>query len=191
MVTEPDPRIPRTRQRVMAATLELLAEGGFRATTIEKVAQRSGVAKSSIYRHWPGLPALILDSFTMINPAPPPFVPTGSLRQDLHDFLTALANAVTGSRWGALMASLVEIAERDAEFRRLARNFVESRRQPLRDLLNAAQHHGQLPESADPDLLAGLIGGSIFYRRLISREPIDRQFIDQLVDVFTPPVYRP
>jgi DNA-binding transcriptional regulator YbjK len=187
VTTEPDPRIPRTRHRVMAATLDLLAEGGFRASTIERIAKRSGVAKSTIYRHWTGLPPLILDSFVMINPAPPPFVPTGSLRHDLHEFLTALAGAVTGSRWGALMAPLVEMAEHDEEFQRLARDFVESRRRPLRDLLHAAQQHGQLPASADADLLAGLIGGSLFYRRLISREPLDRQFIDQLVDAFTAP----
>ncbi len=68
-----DPRIERTRRLVLEATLALLAESGYGAVTIEAVAARSGVAKSTIYRHWPGRVELIRDAFLELKPphAPP------------------------------------------------------------------------------------------------------------------------
>ncbi|MEV1320168.1 TetR/AcrR family transcriptional regulator [Micromonospora arborensis] len=187
MVTaEPDPRITRTRQRAMASVLQLLAEGGFDGLSMEGIAQRSGVAKSTIYRHWNTLPQLVLDAFASINPTPPAVVSTGSLRDDLHAFLTQLAAGVTTGPWASLMAPLVAAAERDEQFRALIHDFVESRRRHLSNLFQAAIDRGDLPSDSDPDLLAGLIGGNLFYRRLISREPIDDKLIAQLTEVLIP-----
>lgn len=57
-----DPRVARSRTAVIAATLDLLAERGITATTIEAVAERSGVAKTTIYRQWDRQPELVLDA---------------------------------------------------------------------------------------------------------------------------------
>jgi AcrR family transcriptional regulator len=181
--TEPDPRIARTRRRVLDAALDLLAEKGFAALSVEGVAERSGVAKSTIYRHWPGLPALLLDAFGTVNPEPPAFASAGSLRTDLRTFLSELTGAITASRWGSLLAALVDAAERDAQFSELTRNFVEQRRGRLAELLRAAQDRGDLAAHWDPDLLAGLVGGNLFYRRLVSREPLDEGVVEDLVAI--------
>ena len=63
-----DPRIERTRQVVLDAVLALVAESGYGAVTIEAVAARSGVAKSTIYRHWPGRAELVNDAFRTLQP---------------------------------------------------------------------------------------------------------------------------
>ena len=64
-----DPRVERTRRVVLDATIELIVEGGFTAVTIEAVAARSGVAKSTIYRHWPGRVELMHAAFHELKPS--------------------------------------------------------------------------------------------------------------------------
>ncbi|WP_431894515.1 TetR/AcrR family transcriptional regulator [Nonomuraea sp. bgisy101] len=185
-MTEPDPRIAHTRDRVLRAALGLLAERGAGGLTIEAVAQRSGVAKSTIYRHWPGLPPLILDAFKSVDPVFPSRPVTGSVREETRLFLTALGDTITHAPWATLMATLVDAAERDADLRTLLADFIEQRRAPLRAIISDATERGQLPKDTDPGFLAGLLGGALFYRRLVSHEPIDDAFIDQLLDQCLP-----
>ncbi|MFC5828114.1 TetR/AcrR family transcriptional regulator [Nonomuraea insulae] len=183
---ELDPRIPRTRDRVRRATLDLLAERGAGGLTIEAVAQRSGVAKSTIYRHWPGLSPLILDSFKSVNPAFPERPSTGHVGEEAQIFLTELARTITQAPWAPLMVALADAAERDDELRDLLSAFITQRRAPLRDILADGVERGQLPAGTDPDFLAGVLGGALFYRRLISHEPVDDAFIRQLLGLCLP-----
>lgn len=185
---EADPRIARTRERVLSATLALLAERGAGGVTVEAVAERSGVAKSSIYRHWPGLPPLILEAFGSIDPATPGPVRTGRLREELELFLGELARTVTEAPWAPLMATLVEAAERDTELRQLFGTLIEQRRAALRDMLATGVSRGELPSGTDPELLAQVLGGTLFYRRLISHERVDTVFVRHLLDLVLPAV---
>ncbi|MGV9351302.1 TetR/AcrR family transcriptional regulator [Streptomyces spiralis] len=181
---EPDPRIARTRDRVLCATQELLAERGVGSTTIEAISHRSGVAKSTIYRHWPGLPPLIIEAFTQLNPAAPDRPSTGEVRQDLELYLGELARAITDSPWAPLMATLVDGAERDERLRELLDLLIKRRRARLVEILATGVARGELPGDTDPEFLAGVMGGALFYRRLISHEPVDKAFVYRLVDSF-------
>ena len=186
MVNEPDPRIARTKQKVRAATLELLAEHGMSGLTIERVAARSGVAKSSIYRYWPNLPPLVLDAFQTVSPPAPARPDTGDVRADTAGFLAELADTITTAPAASLMAALVDGAERDPRLRELLGTLIERRRAPLRDILADGLARGQLPPGTDPGVLAGVLGGTLFYRRLISHEPIDAAFVAHLLDHLLP-----
>ena len=62
-----DRRIQRSRERVLEAAQELLAQSGVGGFTVDEVARRSGVAKTTIYRHWPSREALVLDAASMIS----------------------------------------------------------------------------------------------------------------------------
>jgi AcrR family transcriptional regulator len=185
-MTEPDPRIARTRERVLTATLELLTEAGIGGLNIEKVAQRSGVAKSSIYRHWPSLAPLVLDAFQSVDPAVPHRPEPGEIRQELQWFLGELAHSISTAPWAPLVTTLADAAERDPELARLLGNFIEYRRATLRDIIADATDRGQLPNHTDPDLLANIFGGVLFYRRLISHERIDDDFVHRLIDQILP-----
>src|SRR6476469_8901262 len=102
-----DPRIERTRQVVLDAVLALLAESGYGAVTIEAVAARSGVAKSTIYRHWPGRLELINDAFHELKPTVP--MPTeGTVRDRLIAFLEHVARSVGTSTWSACLPALLD-----------------------------------------------------------------------------------
>src|SRR5918993_1397125 len=91
---EIDPRIERSRHHVLIATVDLLREVGYSRLTIEAVAARSGVAKSTIYRHWPGKVELVTDAFTTLqrrDAEPPP----GPVRDRVTAVLTGMVESIT------------------------------------------------------------------------------------------------
>jgi AcrR family transcriptional regulator len=176
-----DPRVRRSREAVLAATAELLTEVGVHGVTIEAVALRSGVAKTTIYRHWPERSQLVLDAIDRV--AEPCRAPdTGTLRGDLTAILDGLVEALTTSVLGQVMPSLIDAAERDAEVARLQATWVRARRGAVHQALARAEARGEIPAGLDDDLVGSIFGGAAFYRRLVSHEPLDARFRAGLVD---------
>jgi len=176
-----DPRITRTRQSVLSVTAELLAEVGWGAVTIESVSARSGVARTTIYRHWPDLPALLAEAMqSVLEPCPEP--DTGSLRGDLTVILRALAGVLTRSASAGVMTSMIDAAERDPQIAALQASFTRERRLASRRALDRAVARDEIGGDYDFEVEAALIGGALFYRRLVSREPLSDRFVDRVVD---------
>ena len=176
-----DPRVIRSRTAVIAATLDLLAERGITATTIEAVAQRSGVAKTTIYRHWDGQPELVLDAIgtTIRTPTDPD---TGTLRGDLLDLLGGLADALTTSPAAGLMTALIDAAERDPAFAPLHQREAAQRHQVILTAIARGIDRGELTPDADPAEVLDMVTGPVFYRRFVSAGTVDRAFAQQVVD---------
>src|SRR6516165_459520 len=80
---EIDARVRHSKQVVMATTYELLSEEGLAGFTVDAVARRSGVAKTTIYRHWPSREALLLDTCAQMGPQFD-VADAGSLARDLR-----------------------------------------------------------------------------------------------------------
>ncbi len=176
-----DPRVVRSRQAVLRAAQELVAEAGFRGATIEAVAARSGVAKTTIYRQWRGGNELLVDAFDFDRESC--VVPsTASLRTDLVAGLVSLAETL-GRDSGRLLPAMLEAAERDPEFAELSKSFIDSRRKPLRDRLARAVRSGELPKGSDVETLMALLAGPLFYRRLLTHQSLDRAFVERIVDI--------
>jgi AcrR family transcriptional regulator len=175
-----DPRVARSRAAVLASCAELLTEEGFGGVTIEGVTARSGVAKTTIYRHWPNRPALLVDAFrSMACPRPAPG--TGDLRRDLVGMAGALAGELDAAPWAAILPSLAAEARRDPELRALHREFMAERRAPLLEVLRGAMARGELRTDVDPALAASLVAGPLFYRRYVSLEPLDEPGLPERV----------
>src|SRR5580692_11404240 len=102
---------------ILGATVELLAERGLAAMSIEEVAARAGVGKTTIYRRWPSKGLLALDAFVASFRAEQPLPDTGTLRGDLLDALHAWVRAVTLTPMGRLLADLIAEAQHDPELR--------------------------------------------------------------------------
>lgn len=174
-----DPRVTRTRQVVLAAVLEELADVGHSQFTIESVASRCGVGKSTIYRHWEGKPQLIIDAMRTLNTQPTPD-PDGSPRQRIHQLLHHLGHALTEGRLASAMPALIEAAERDPELRALLDRYTTDRRRALVEAIDRALDTGQVHPSVDADLAAQALSGAIFYARLVTASPLTETQIDQL-----------
>jgi AcrR family transcriptional regulator len=176
-----DPRVERSRQAVLAAAAELMAETGWGGVTIEAVSARSGVARTTIYRHWPDLHGLLADAMeSVLEPCPEP--DTGTLRGDLTVIMRGLATVLTRSAGAGVMTSMIDAAEHDPRIAELQADFTRERRTAARRALELAVARGEIADDYDYEVEAALLGGALFYRRLVSREPISPRFVDRIVD---------
>jgi AcrR family transcriptional regulator len=183
--TEQDPRVERSRRVILEAVLEELGEVGYGALTIESVAARAGVGKSTIYRHWSGKLALVEDAFRTMKAVA--LIPeTGTLRDRVVGFLEQIARLIEESTYSACMPALIDAAERDPQVRAFHCDFSAERRAVLVDVLRDAIEKQELPADADPDLLTDALLGPIVMRRLMFFEPFDPKRVPALVDQILP-----
>jgi AcrR family transcriptional regulator len=175
-----DGRIRRSQDRVLTATFELLGESGVSGFTVDEVARRSGVAKTTIYRHWPSREALVIDACSRISDEQE--IPdTGSLEGDLTAILTNIGHLLGTAQWSSVLPSIIDVAERDPEFADIHRRIQHGHAAPLREVIDRAADRGEIAATADrPTMIAGLMG-PLFYRRWFSREPIDEQFVTRII----------
>ena len=187
-----DPRAERSKQAILDATRELLAEGGeVGSLTVEAVAARSGVAKTTIYRRWRDKWELALDA-VMIDMLPGFAEPVdvGDTRKELVTFVqAAVKNLAAPPR---TMKGLVSQIATDPELSRVYRErVVEPRREQLRPVIERGIARGDLRPDTDVALVHELLLGPVFYRLLLSGGSLDRKLSMRLADVvldgFAPP----
>lgn len=176
-----DPRVLVSRERVLTATLDLLTETGLGELTIDDISRRSGVAKTTIYRHWANRSALVIDACSRMTDgqqAPPD---TGSLEGDLRAILADIADLLGTARWSSILPSIVDAAEHDPEFAGIHSRIQHGHAAPLRAALDRAATRGQIPPAADRNAIAAALLGPLFYRRWFSREQIDAEFVEMII----------
>ena len=179
-VDKVDGRVQRSRDRVLATSLELLSESGVGGFTVDEVVRRSGVAKTTVYRQWPTREALVLDVASRIS-AEQAVPDTGSLEGDVTALLTNLANLLGTARWASVVPSLVDVAERDPEFAKIHSRIQRGHASALRAVIERAVSRGELTSAAEPSTLISALVGPLYYRRWFSREPNDEQFVKTIV----------
>src|SRR5436305_2499197 len=136
-------QVRRTKEAVLATTYHLMSEGGLGGVNIEEVARRSGVAKTTIYRHWPSRSALLLDACSRLGPRPE--VPdTGSLGGDLTALVTRLADQLRTASWPAILPSIIDAAERDSEIAQLHARLQAGFSAPYLAVIERAKKRGEL-----------------------------------------------
>ena len=129
------PRSEEAHQAILAATLELLAEGGYSALTVEGVAARAGVGKATIYRRWPSKLPLVIEAFSQLPALEE--VDTGSLVEDLEKMLRDYLHLFNATPLAAVLPSLVGERQHNPELSRLLDPVLKGRRQPL----SRSSHH--------------------------------------------------
>lgn len=163
---------------VVQAASEVLSERGFDAMTIEEVATRSGVAKTTIYRRWATKGALALDAFLGDFLSLQPSVDTGSLEGDLRQGLTSWAHAVIDTPTGRTLVRLVAEAQLDAH---LAEAWSKRVMIPLRDqhrlMVERAINRGEIPEGSDVEAVMDMTYGPAYHRLLQGHLDITPSFV--------------
>lgn len=175
-----DPRRARSRARVVEAAVAVLREHGAQGLTIEAVAARSGVAKTTIYRQFTGreeLHAAALASAAW----PIEMVATADLLADVTEFLQALDGGLRSEELAAVLATAIDGAERSPSLAAILAGEATGRRAALVGRLQAAQRTGQLAADADLDLLHAQLVGPVFFRRFMSRQPTGPEWVAALV----------
>lgn len=181
------PRDPGVDAAIRAATVELLGEAGYAALTMDQVAARAGVSKSSLYLRWPNKVALVADALQHRARAVPEIPDTGSLPADMRIFLGALLRSRHEAS-KALAAVSGEIATnpelREAWHRGLAGMLTSC----LRVIVDRAVDRGELAAGSDVELLSQLPLSLLQNWRLEHREQPGEEVAERIVRQFyTPP----
>jgi AcrR family transcriptional regulator len=176
-----DPRVLVSRERVLTTTLDLLTEAGLDELTIDEISRRSGVAKTTIYRHWPNRSALVIDACLRMTDGAEVPPDTGSLDGDVMAILTHIAELLATARWSSIVPSIVDAAEHDPAFADIHSQIQRRHAAPLRAALERAALRGEIPSAADRDAMAAAVLGPLFYRRWFSREQIDATFLEMII----------
>ncbi|MGI5225943.1 TetR/AcrR family transcriptional regulator [Actinoallomurus sp. CA-142502] len=191
MVKPPNParRSERSRQAILTAARELIAEMGYAKLTIEGIAARAGVGKQTIYRWWPSKGAVIFDAFLALSESGPgqgvALPDTGDLEADLKVVMRAtVAEFADPAFEGPIRALNAEIVNDPA----LAAQYREKLGGPVDEAkkarLRSAQRAGQLAADADLDLALELLYAPLYQRWLLRSGPLTPEYADALVEVF-------
>ena len=184
------PRDSGVDRRVLCAAWGLLHAGGYTALNVDDVAERAGVAKTTLYRRWPTKDHLaIAVGAQMLGEVPIP--DSGDLRQDLIEFATALAESLNrlrmaghygGGKSPGLAAELVAAAARHPDIGEVVRAMYAERHALARARLERAVSREGLRPDLDQGLLVEQLVGPIYYRILITGAPADRGYAERLVE---------
>jgi TetR/AcrR family transcriptional regulator, regulator of autoinduction and epiphytic fitness len=178
-----DPRIERSRMVILRAAVEELAEVGYGRVRMESVAARAGVAKSTLYRHWPDKLALIADAFETFHEQMVPDIDHLSVREAVTLLIGHVAEVVVDSTFSRCIPALIDGAERDQRLREFHHRYSAERRQALIDLIWRGVQDGEIETAVDPELATTTLLGAIFYRRLMTEKPFDPNHAAELVNL--------
>ena len=177
---ETDERVEKSKRVVLATTYELLTKSGLSGVSVDEVSRRSGVAKTTIYRHWPSRESLLLDACSQLRNKPS--VPdTGNVKTDLEALACGAAVRLQ-QPWATVMPSIIDAGERDKDLALLQSQIHAQMRGAFVTAIERGQQRGELPRSQDPRELVASILGPILYRRFFSREPLNEAFAKTVVD---------
>lgn len=165
------PRDPKLDAVITGATLELLADIGFAALTIEAVATRAGVGKATLYRRWPGKEQLVIDAVRTLSEQPDPDTSAGA-RDELVGLLEAVRRKSVSSLAGRIFPRLIGESVDNPEFmRRYREQVLDPRRDRFRTALLRAVEQGLVRADVDTDHAIDLLVGPMAYRNLIRNDP--------------------
>ncbi|WP_405486927.1 TetR/AcrR family transcriptional regulator [Nocardia sp. NBC_00511] len=165
---------------VLRAAAELLEEIGYRRITMEGVAQRSGVAKSTVYRWWKSKPELVMEAFGQLVEQRVPAPDTGDLRADLLEFTRGLYRIDAYPVRAKALRGLMAEAQLDPGFAVAFREWTDSRRGVVAELLERGVARGELAPGPDSEEIADQLFGVFWYRLLTDRPLTPEQATGQV-----------
>lgn len=176
---EADERVERSKKLVLASTYDLLTEVGLGGVSVDEVARRSGVAKTTIYRHWPSRTSLLLDACRQLS-SKPQAPDTGSLKRDLEILASAIVK-VLHSPQSTVLPSIIDAGERDKALAQLQSSELCEVQSVFRLVIERGKQRGELPGRENAQELVAAILGPLFYRRWFSRENVDEALAKRVV----------
>lgn len=174
----------RRQHSILQAVSDALAEGEYHQLTIEDVAARAGVGKSTIYRWWKHKSELVLDAFKQRTAGVFELDASQSLRSNLVQQLTLLVQALNHPVGRALLVVMANHRELAADF---FQQYLLPRRKQTHQLIQQAIEHGELRADYPFDLMLDSLYGPIHYQIIFFNRMPDDQYIQNLVDMALSP----
>lgn len=176
------PRSEDADRAIVNAALDLLAEVGFASLTIEAVAAKAGVGKTTVYRRWPNKEALVVDAMGDLK-GPVPALRHRSLRDDILVMFEHNADGREAARRRRIYACFVGESARNPELaRRYAETVLEPRHEAMRQAIRAAVKRGEVRDDVDVERVRYLITAPMLVA--LARRPDEPLDVDLMMAHF-------
>ena len=174
--SSPDPTVA---ERVITAVLDELAESGLAELSMDRVARRAGVSKTTVYTRWRHKDDLVLAAYQAIGREFPP-IDTGTLQGDLDALWTGYEVQSTNRRYLVALAELIGASATNTALRHELHLYMASWRAGLSTMFTRAQERGELAGDVDVELLAELVQSISLWRPVIGDLPVDARLRDTI-----------
>ena len=170
------------RRAALAAAGAMLFEAGLAGLTFDKVAQRAGVSKMTLYKWWPSPGALAFEAYFAVVEHRLAFDDTGDLEHDLRSQLHAFVRLLTAERGGPVIAALAGAAQTDPDLAALfAERYTRPRRALAVERLERSRAAGEIAADVDLEVVVDQLWGACYHRLLMPAQPLDEAFADALL----------
>lgn len=179
-----DPRVARSRDAVLRAARDLLIESGPAAVTVDAIVARSGVAKSTIYRHWESRDELLVWVMGCSAPELPPPPAELGFEDALRDLMRSVGTIFADPEWARMMPALMMLKSHEQGLAHLEEELHQHQLDTMDDVLSRGVREGRLaPGYATEEITAHLVG-PLFFAVVADGITIDQAFCDRVVDRF-------
>lgn len=176
-------RSARVREAVLAATLDELVQGGYASLSVEAVACRAGVHKTTVYRRWPTLDDLLLDALTTWSAEALPAPDTGNIETDLLALGRELADVLNEGVGRQIAAFVLTAGLQSARLSEATRRYFDHQALRAVPTVTQAIERGELPATCDANALLTTFRAPLFYRMVTTGDAIDEALMTQSVRV--------
>jgi AcrR family transcriptional regulator len=179
-----DPRVARTRSAVLRTATDLLVEGGPSAVTIDAIVARSGVARSTIYRHWDARDDVLLAVIERC--APNLQVPDTSIgfEEALRRLVAEICRVLDDPDWARVLPALLALRNQQHGIAALEQRLEARQEDAVEAVLRRGVAEGRLAAGFDLDEATAVLVGPLLFACLMGKPTVDEAFGDHVVDVF-------
>jgi len=182
--TEVDGRIARTRAAVLRSATELLVAGGPSAVTIDAIVAHSGVAKSTIYRHWESRDDVLVDVIETCAPTLVTPDPALGFEHAVRAVVDQAYTALNDPEWARVIPALLLLKAHQSEIADLEERIGKHQDQTFEIIIAMGVEEGRFTPGANVEELAAQLIGPLVFAHLTGRPRVTKAFAQRVVDTF-------
>lgn len=182
MTTRPGGRTAAVRAAVLTATADLFIESGLTAVELTAVAERAGVGKSTVYRRWGSVPALVDDLLADMADTSRRRPDTGSLRGDLVAVARLIQRTLADRRQGSLFRAIIAAGSCDERTARSLAGFYRARIDEMTPIVGDAVARGEAPAGTDASAVIRYVSAPLYYSLLTGTASLSQAEADRAAD---------
>ncbi|MEV5297230.1 TetR/AcrR family transcriptional regulator [Amycolatopsis methanolica] len=168
---------------IVEVVIDELAEKGYARTSMDGVARRAEVGKSSLYRRWSSKQDMVADAVSQLSVPLVDIPDSGSLRGDTERAFEMVAQWLSDERLGRILPDLTAEAKRNPALAKALTEHLENpRRAKAEPVLDRAIARGELPPDVDRELALDIFAAPIYWRYTVRRTEITPEFLATLTD---------
>jgi AcrR family transcriptional regulator len=177
--TRPGGRTAQTRSKVLAAVLGELVATGYGRMSVESVAARAGVHKTTIYRRWENKERLVAEALADAADVRTDVTDTGDIDADMRTLARAVMTTLASHEGAATVRAIVAEAPGSPQLAAVIRGFWATRRAQVGPIIEQAITRQQLPSMTDPSELMKYVAAPLYYQLLMTDEPLTEAAADR------------